>query len=126
MSGPALLAGAQIGSLATALHGINNLRDIREDAKGHKRTLAVRFGQTFARCEITLMAVLPYILNLAWFEFDFELAGVLPWLTLPLAYSVISNIWKNPPGRLYNQFLAQCALLHLSFGILLAIGFLTI
>lgn len=124
VSDAALLAGAQIGMIATALHAINNLRDIREDAKGNKRTLAVRYGVTFAKCEITFMVLLPYVFNLFWFELDYELAAILPWLTLPLAYSVVNNIWLNPPGRLYNNFLAQCALLHLAFGILLALGFL--
>src|SRR5205085_1809098 len=46
---PALAMGVAVGLLAVALLAINNLRDARNDVRSGKRTLAVRFGETFAR-----------------------------------------------------------------------------
>lgn len=40
-----------VGFLATAIIVVNNLRDRKTDVKANKRTLAVRFGATFARVE---------------------------------------------------------------------------
>lgn len=56
-----ILAGISPGLLAIGILAVNNLRDRTEDAKHHKRTLAVRFGDRFARLEY-LGAVLSAIL----------------------------------------------------------------
>ena len=40
-----------VGVLATAIIVVNNLRDRKTDVKAGKRTMAVRFGATFARIE---------------------------------------------------------------------------
>jgi len=117
--GDALLAGAQIGLLATVLIAINNLRDRVEDAKVGKRTLAVRYGVSFARCEITFLLMAPFILSVFWVEYHGYLIALLPWLTYPLALTLVRNIWINNPSSLYNKYLAQAALLHLGFGALL-------
>lgn len=50
----AVLAGFGPGLLATGLLVVNNLRDIDEDRKANKRTLAVRLGATFSRYQYTL------------------------------------------------------------------------
>ncbi len=46
-----IMAGLAPGFLSVGILGINNLRDIDSDRKVAKRTLAVRFGRTFARYE---------------------------------------------------------------------------
>ena len=62
----ALIAGLQIGMLSTVLIAINNLRDIEEDTRSGKRTLAVRIGIGFAKGEIIALCALPYLLNVYW------------------------------------------------------------
>lgn len=47
----AIWAGIAPGAFSTALLTVNNLRDIHGDRLNGKRTLAVRFGETFAKVE---------------------------------------------------------------------------
>jgi 1,4-dihydroxy-2-naphthoate octaprenyltransferase len=122
LNGDSLVAGVQIGFLATVLIAINNLRDAQEDRKVNKRTMAVRFGAKFTRLEILLLFALSFALSTYWIWKGFWLAGALPLLAFPLARHLISDIVKQDPGPIYNQFLARAALIHLMFGIQLSLG----
>jgi len=117
-----LLAGAQVGCLSMVMIAVNNLRDVTSDAKANKRTLPVRFGVTFGRLEISLLVLIPFILNLFWLAEGYTLATFLPLITLPLGIIVIRSVWSHEPGEIYNRFLGLSALLHVLFGILLAAG----
>jgi 1,4-dihydroxy-2-naphthoate octaprenyltransferase len=122
---PVFLAGSQIGCIAMAINATQNLRDIVSDTRGNKRTMAVRFGKTFARWEITLLLLAPFALNLGWIKEGSILMAFLPFLALPIALYATVNIWKHEPGRIYNKFFGFVCLLHLSFGILFCLGILT-
>lgn len=117
-----LIAAAQAGFLAVIPITINNLRDIEGDGKANKRTLAVRFGKTFARCEITLLLIAPFLLTTLWFS-THDMAALLPMLTLPLAIRIIRNIWSHEPSRAYNTFFGQAALLLFLFAATLSFAF---
>lgn len=58
----ALLCGAAMGSLATALLVVNNLRDLRSDRRSGKRTLAVRIGDRWTRVLYVALLVVPMLL----------------------------------------------------------------
>jgi len=120
----ALVLGLQIGFHATVLLAINNLRDIEGDRPVNKKTLPVRFGVSFARKEIALLAFLPFVMNLYWAYQGFYWTALLPLLALPLAVKITKNVYANEPSPLYNKFLGQSAGLHLLFGLLLTLGFL--
>lgn len=124
LSGLAILLGTQIGLLCTVLIAINNLRDIEEDAKSAKNTLAVRFGPTFARLEIAVLTIAPFLMNFIWLIYGYSFAATLPWLLFPLALALVVKIFHTPPSQEYNKFLGFAALLHLGFGALLSLGFL--
>lgn len=119
----AFILGLQTGFHATVLIAINNLRDMDTDKLVNKKTLPVRFGKVFARCEIATMTLLPFFLNVYWLAKDFYLPVLLSLLTLPLAFIIIKNVLKTEPSEKYNLFLAQSASLHLFFGLLLSLGF---
>lgn len=116
------LTGAQIGLLASALIAINNLRDHVTDKRANKMTLAVRYGESFARAEITLFLFVPYMLNLLWLSKGKLITGVLPFLALPIAINIYKGITRHPIGPVYNKYLAEAGLHQLCFGMLLCLG----
>jgi len=122
LSPGAVVAGLQVGLLATVLIAINNYRDSQGDRAANKLTLAVRFGAEFTRAEILLASFLPFLFGFFWLRSGFVLAGSLPLILLPLAATINRGIRANEPGPIYNRFLAQSAGLHLFFGLFLAIG----
>lgn len=121
----AFILGIQIGFLAAVLIAINNLRDRETDCVAHKKTLAVRFGEKFARYEIAFFIMATFVVNLYWFQSAFYMAGMLPMFLMPRGIRILSQIFTNKPSEIYNRFLAQSAALHLLFGILIICGFLS-
>lgn len=116
----AVVAGLQIGMLSTVLIAINNLRDIEEDTKTGKRTLAVRFGKTFARWEIRGLMLGALLLNGYWMLFadaNFTSAALRSSLTLPLIGMIGYDIAKEPSPAL-NKTLAKAGALLLLFSLL--------
>ena len=86
----ALLAGAGVGALSTALLVVNNLRDIETDARAGKRTLAVRLGRAGTRVEYALLlaaaAAVPLVgvLLFAWPPVALVVLAVAPLCVPPL------------------------------------------
>jgi len=119
-----ILAATQLGLLAILPIAINNARDIKTDQSVNKKTLAVLFGLTFARWEITILSILPYFIGIGWAIKGLPLMTVLPLLAFHGAYKNVRNIWQKPPGTIYNQYLARSAQNQLFFGLLLMTGYL--
>lgn len=119
----AFIAGVQVGCLSTVLIAVNNLRDISEDRQTGKRTLAARFGVPFARMEIYLLLLVPFVIGLYWLMHDREMAFAFPLPCLGIAFGLIQWIRKTDPGPLYNRFLALSGVQLLVFALLLCIGF---
>lgn len=117
------LLGTQIGLLCTSIIIVNNFRDMSSDAKSGKNTLAVIFGELFTRIEFASCIIIPFILNLFWLHFGYTFVSLLPFAALPLGLYLINMLFKTAPSPIYNKFLALTALLHLSFGLLLILGF---
>ncbi len=117
-----MIAGLQIGLLATVLIAVNNFRDSPLDKEVGKKTLVVRFGAEFAKVEILLLTFVPFLVGFYWLQNQFVMAGALPLFALPLAMLINRGVQNNSPGPVFNKFLAQSAGLHLLFGLLLAIG----
>lgn len=119
----ALIAGFQVGLLATVLIAINNLRDLDQDREINKRTLAVRLGPRLGRLEVLLLIMVAFSLNLYWAGRGAWLAFLLPMLALPPAIKVVMTLLRSEASREYNKLLAKAAMVHMLFGLLLSLGF---
>jgi 1,4-dihydroxy-2-naphthoate polyprenyltransferase len=109
----AVLAGAAMGCLSTAILVVNNLRDRETDAKVGKNTLAVKLGATGTRIEYCLLLLIAFALT-AW------LGKPWPWMALVLAYVPLRRVLRDS-GAPLNAALGETARMQLAFSVLLAI-----
>ena len=118
----ALLAGSVVGTHAAAVITVNNYRDHDGDMASGKNTLAVRLGRVATRRIYAAEMLAPYALLM-------PLAGLgwpvtLPFLSLPLAVSLIIRFRRESPGPVFNAILAATAGLQFAFALLLSVAFL--
>ncbi len=113
LSLPILCLGLAPAFLATAIISLNNLRDIDEDRQSQKKTLAVRLGKTFGRCEYTFFLIggcaLPCIYGY-----------YLPLITLLPAIVPLKAVWTLHDFRKLNTPFAQTGKLMVLFTLLLS------
>lgn len=124
INGASVLLAGQMGMLAILPNALNNFRDIYEDARVQKLTLAVRFGSYFARYEILLMTALPFILNFGWLLLGYPKVAFIPLLLLPLAFIFVYGVWVSEQKTKLNLYFGLSVLTHFLFGLLLAVGLL--
>lgn len=117
-----LVGGLQIGCLSTVLIAINNLRDVEEDRRSGKHTLAVRFGITFARVEILLLILAAHGVGYHWFQEGWERAFTMPLVTLPVGLFIAWRVFVEPPSRGHNRLLAISGAQLLAFAALMCWG----
>ncbi|MFQ5593483.1 MAG: 1,4-dihydroxy-2-naphthoate polyprenyltransferase [Anaerolineae bacterium] len=118
-----VVAAVPMGTLATAILVVNNLRDIETDRRAGKRTLAVIIGPRASRREYGLLVAIAYATPvLLWLAGVASPSVLLPWLSLPLTVPLVRMMFGGVRGPALNQALAQTARLELVFGILFAIG----
>lgn len=111
-----------VGSTATLLLVVNNLRDIETDRRASKRTLAARFGVGFARAEYLMFLGLAFVAPLAAWAMGFTgPAALLCLAALPLARAPLRLVAREH-GAVLNRALAGTARLQLVHGLLLAAG----
>ena len=117
-----IVAGLGPGLISVAMLAVNNLRDIEEDRRAGKKTLAVRFGPGFARAEyigaVVAACLLPLLLHLA--------SGRHPWsvaacLTVVAALPAFRRLLACE-GASLNPVLARTAGLLLVYGALFSTG----
>jgi 1,4-dihydroxy-2-naphthoate octaprenyltransferase len=122
-SAGAVLAGAGLGALSTALLVVNNLRDIATDAAAGKRTLAVRLGPSGTRAEYGLLlaiaAVVPPlgVAALAW-----PVAALGALLVAPLCWSPARAVAHHVDPRELLPALGATARVVAIYGVLLGAG----
>lgn len=113
------------GLLASAVLNINNLRDIEQDAKVGKNTLAVRLGGDKGRvyhCIILSIAALCYFLFAlmitdSWAHYLFLLA-------FPLLAKHGIFVYRNQQPSALRPMLAQMSMISLMINILFSLGLL--
>lgn len=92
LTGLALAASIPIGALAVGILVVNNLRDLRTDARAGKRTVAVRIGDRLTRWEYKALVLIAVAMPpVMWF------VGWLSWWWL------ITLVWLPVAGRLWSD-----------------------
>jgi 1,4-dihydroxy-2-naphthoate octaprenyltransferase len=118
----AWIASVPVGSLATAILVVNNVRDCETDVKAGKRTLPVRFGRRTGLVEYTLLVGGAYLVPAALATARVTRPWVLlPLLTLPVARRLVGHVW-NDTGRALNASLVGTARLLFVHSVLFALG----
>jgi len=124
MSLLAIGCGVAMGSLATALLVINNLRDIPGDTVAGKQTLAVRLGDKGTRILYVVLLVLPMVLVPFLAGGSGRPLGGLALLSVAPARKPVTSVLGGASGRELFPVLARTGLVQLVYGVLLAVGLL--
>lgn len=119
------MAGLGPGLLITAILTVNNLRDIEDDRKAGKRTLAVSLGKTFTRWEYAFLVVLgASVPVLIYLNTGQRLSSLLTLLVIPLAWPAYKTLRARSDGAALNPALAYTARLPLIYSVLFTLGWL--
>jgi 1,4-dihydroxy-2-naphthoate octaprenyltransferase len=112
------------GLIITAILVVNNLRDLENDRKGGKHTLAVILGERASKAEYLICIFAAYlVIPLEAFLRVIPWSSLLTWLSLPLAIKT-GRIVLTQKGRPLNNALAGTGQLALLFSILFWISLL--
>ena len=124
-----VVAAIPVGALTTGILVVNNLRDTTTDRAAGKRTLAVTFGEGFARFEYVACLVTAWIVpaglvvgRLAGASVGSGAAVLLPFVTLPIAVPLLRIVYAEGDPRRLNPVLRGTARLTLVFALLFAAG----
>jgi len=124
LSLPIILGACQLGLLAILPNALNNFRDFYDDAKANKKTLAVRFGIDFAKKEIQVLTILPFVLGLGWIFLGYPEASLMPLLLVPIAFIFLKGLMLQKPTNQLGTYFKLSLMIHFCFGVLLIIGLL--
>lgn len=116
-----VVVGLGPGFLSVALLSVNNLRDINEDREAGKHTLAVRFGESFARWEYVSCVVFAASVPVAVFLVTGSHAwSMLAGATLVLALPAFRLVLGGARGASLNPLLGSTGKLSIIYGLVLA------
>lgn len=121
LSSVVLATGA--GAIAVNILGVNNLRDIPTDSEVGKKTLAVRFGEGFARQLYFWLMVVSYLVPFVLVLMGYGYGVFLAFLSIPLAL----RQWRlvaHERGKALNPALGGTAQLLFLYGVLISLGLL--
>ena len=119
----ALLAGAGLGALSTAILVVNNLRDIETDTKAGKRTLAVRLGESGTKVEYVIMLVIAAAVPVVGvLEHGWPAAVLASLAVAPLCRRPLRTVVTFSDPRELLPVLGGMARVVFLYGALLAVG----
>ena len=117
-----LFLGTAVGSLSTAILVANNLRDRVGDELAGRKTLTIRFGESFSRWQYIacMLAPLPCVGALLLIN-ALAVKHAISLVYLFLAISPLLSVFKGCDGKSLNSVLEKSAKATLAFGLLFAL-----
>ena len=119
-----LLLGCVPGVYSVVLIALNNLRDRESDILVNKKTLAVRFGGSFARAEIAICLFAPLIICLLLY-FNGNLSGweslICVAVCLLGGIAILRPVYQIRDMRLINELFPRTGMLSLLMALLLSL-----
>lgn len=118
------LVGISMGLLCSSLLQVNNLRDIENDRKHGKWTLAAIIGRRAALAELVTCDTLAYVIVLVGVLFR-----IIPWpsllviATLPRAIDQVKLVSGEAEAEAHNRAMARSGQLQFEFGLVLVVAF---
>lgn len=110
------------GLIITAILVVNNLRDLENDRRAGKRTLAVMLGERATRIQYLICMIAAYlVLPLAAGLDVIPWSAMLAWFSVPLAFQAARAVIKKK-GRALNAALARTGQTALLFSLLFWLG----
>jgi 1,4-dihydroxy-2-naphthoate octaprenyltransferase len=110
------------GLIITAILVVNNLRDLENDRKGGKHTLAVILGERFTKIEYLICMTVAYlILPIAAWLGIISWFSLLAWGSLPIALRATRTVFTQK-GRPLNAALAGTGQTAFVFSLLFWLG----
>lgn len=120
-----ILAGLASGLLSSAILVVNNLRDIDTDKKAGKKTLAVRFGRTFAQSEYFLCVIAASLMPILIYGITQDHIHTLPAVMIALlALPSIHTVFTKSDGPSLNHTLADTSYLLILFTAIFSLGWI--
>lgn len=119
---PSFARSLPIGFLAAAIIVVNNLRDRHTDICAGKKTMAVRFGGTFAKVEYLALVVGSYGFSIYFWTLEKETyTTLLPLLSFPMAIPQLKAVsFGGKDGQALNEHVGGTAKLQMFYCILMA------
>lgn len=123
ITGEGWLGGVAAGAFACAVLMVNNIRDIDQDCKVGKRTLAVKLGPVGSRIAYCLLVVIAY--GVVVFYGFFYPKAILVYFTLALAVpaAIIACAGRTPKELILSLQLTSLAALTFGLGLGAAFAF---
>ena len=126
VSGVGFLAGCCCGAISTAILSVNNLRDLDNDKRHNKKTLAVRLGAGFAKAQYSLLMIFPaLIVCLISYLFPEFRAIMFSLFYLAPASAQIRRLYSGAKDEQLNSVLSATGKTLMVFSILFSIGILS-
>jgi len=120
-----IIAGLSPGLISTAILTVNNLRDIQTDKKSGKLTLAVRFGETFARFEYLISLLIACLIPAGlWLFTGDHFYSLVSLFILIIAAPAIKIIFSEVDGPALNKALADTGKILLLYSLIFSAGWL--
>jgi len=120
-----IFSGLAPGFFSMAILVVNNLRDLEGDARSGKKTLAVRFGKTFAMAEyffaLVSACLIPIGIHVLTESYPYALLGML---TIFFTFPAIMTVLTKSDGPALNEVLAYTGKLLFFYTVLFSVGWL--